>query len=326
MKKVIKILVGLVLALTILIIIGLSYIKLALPDVGEPEQLTISVTPEKIQHGEYLANNVMVCMDCHSERDWSKFSGPLVPGTFGKGGELFNQDLGFPGSYYAKNITPDKLGNWTDGEILRAITTGVSKDGSALFPVMPYTHYGTLDRKDIEAVIAYIRTIPAIKSENKTSESDFPMNFIINTLPAKAAFTKKPDVSDIVNYGEYVVNAAACFDCHTIQEKGEFTGEPFAGGMEFPMIDGSIVRSSNITPHQTNGIGFWSEEQFVQRFKMYADSSYNPPAVEKGEFQTIMPWTMYSGMTEQDLKAIYAYLKSIKPVNNQVVKFTSSLE
>lgn len=326
MKKLKKILFITFSIVIITIVIGLSYIKIALPNVGEPEKFTIESNDELIKHGEYLANNVMVCMDCHSERDWSKFSGPLVEGTLGKGGEVFDQNLGFPGTFTAKNITPYKLSSWTDGEILRAISTGVSKDGNALFPIMPYTHYGNIDRKDLEAIIAYIRTLPSLKSEVPASSPDFPMNFIINTLPQKANFIKKPSEKNLLAYGKYLVNAAACFDCHTKQEKGEFIGKDFAGGMEFKLSDGSIVRSPNITPDKTTGIGGWSEEQFVERFKMYADSNYIPHTVEKGLFQTVMPWTMYGGMKESDLKAIYTYLKSIKVEKNSVERFTSSLK
>jgi len=96
----------------------------------------------------------------------------------------------------------------------------------------------------------------------------------------------------------------------------------FGGGREFMFPDKSIVRSSNISPDEQTGIGKWTEEAFLARFKMYADSAYVVPDVAPGEFNTIMPWTMYAQMTEQDLKSIYAYLKSVKPVSNSVTKFT----
>lgn len=324
MKKIGKIVSVILLVIGFIAIVGLTYLKVALPDVGEPEEITIESSEELIQHGEYLANNVMICMDCHSQRDWTKFSGPLVEGTLGKGGEVFNQEFGFPGHYTAKNITPYKLLSWTDGEIMRAVTTGVSKDGKALFPIMPYTHYGSIDKKDIEAIIAYIKTIPSIESENTPSESDFPMNFIINTIPQKAQFINKPNPSNKIEYGKYIVNAAACYDCHTKQEKGQFIGKDFAGGMEFPLKGGSVVRSANITPHLTSGIGAWTEEQFVERFKMYTDSTYVVPTVKDGDFQTVMPWTMYGGMKDEDLKAMFAYLQTLEAVDITVDKFTSS--
>lgn len=323
MKKIIKIGTWLFGALILVAIVGLSYIKISLPNTGEPEELTVSSTEERIKHGEYLANHVMVCMDCHSKRDWTKFSGPVVEGTLGMGGEIFDQNMGFPGTFISKNITPAALSDWTDGEIFHAITTGVSKDGKALFPIMPYTHYGSIDRKDIEAIIAYLRTIPPIESINPKSKANFPINFIINTLPQKATFIEKPSKDNLIEYGAYLTNAAGCYDCHTEQKKGKFIGEAFAGGMEFHFGDGSILRSPNITPHKT-GIGAWTKEQFIQRFKQYEDSGYTAPTVSKGSFQTVMPWTMYAGMKTEDLAAIFAYLESLEPKERVVERFSKA--
>lgn len=324
MKKILKF-TGYIAGVVALIIIGfLSYVKFALPAVGSAPELKIEITSEKIDRGNYLANHVMLCMDCHSTRDWKLFSGPMISGTEGKGGEIFDQKLGFPGKYITPNITPFHLQNWTDGEILRAVTAGVSKDGRALFPVMPYHHYGQLDQSDIEAVIAYIRNLKSIENETGISSSDFPMNFIINTIPKKPTFSKIPAQSDKINYGKYMITAAGCMDCHTKQEKGEFVGELYAGGFEFKLQDGSVVRSTNLTPDKATGLGNWTSEQFINRFKVYADSSYVDPNITHGEFQTIMPWTMYSGMDKADLEAIFTYLQSLAPIKNQVEKFTPS--
>lgn len=298
----------------------LLYVKFVLPQVGEPEEITIGYTPERYERGKYLANNVAVCIDCHSERDWSLFSGPLVPGTEGQGGEIFDQNMGFPGKFVARNITQFKLREWTDGEILRAITTGVSKDGKALFSIMPHANYGKMDREDIHSIITYIRTLPPIEKEVDPSVPDFPMNFILNTIPTKASFTPIPSKGDKVNYGRYLVNTASCFECHTKQEKGKFIGEHFAGGFEFKFPDGSILQSANITPHKT-GIGGWSKEDFISRFKLYSDSGFVVHKVNPGEFQTPMPWTFYANMTEEDLGSIYDYLQTLKPVDQVVTIF-----
>ena len=312
----------LLVAIFILLITGvLTYVKTMLPNVGDAPVIKVELTDANINRGEYLANHVMVCMDCHSGRNWSVFSGSMIPNTLGQGGETFDQKLGFPGKFISKNITPFKLKDWSDGEIFRAITSGISKDGSALFPVMPHPNYGKLDVKDIYAVIAYLRSLKPIEKENQASEADFPMNFIINTIPQKPNFTTIPDTSDKLNYGEYLVTAASCRDCHTKQEKGQFVGKPFAGGMEFKFPNGSIVRSLNITPH-TTGIGNWTEEQFVSRFQSFADSSYVPHTVKEGEFQTVMPWLYYAKMTENDLKSIFVYLRSLEPVDNTIERFT----
>ena len=147
------------------------------------------------------------------------------------------------------------------------------------------------------------------------------MNFILNTIPKKPALTKMPPKSDRVSYGKYLVTAAACNDCHTRQEKGKFVGDAFAGGMEFKFPDVAVLRSANITPHES-GIGLWTEERFIQRFKAYSKSNYTPHQVAPGEFQTIMPWTFYAEMETEDLRAIYAYLKTLEPAENQVVLFS----
>jgi len=323
MKKVFKISVYVIGIVVLLVTCLLSYIKIMLPSVGDAPDLKVETNEIRIARGEYLANHVMVCMDCHSRRDWSLFSGPLLEGTLGSGGEVFDQNLGFPGKYVANNITPHHLGNWTDGEIFRAVTAGVSKDGRALFTIMPHTNFGQLDEEDIKSIIAYIRSLPPINNTTETSSSDFPMNFIVNTLPAKPQFSKIPAPTDRVNYGKYLVTAAGCKDCHTKQEKGKFVGEPFAGGFEFKFHDGSVVTSTNITSH-ASGIGTWTEEQFINRFKMYSDTNYISPKVSSGEFQTVMPWTMIAGMTEQDLAAIFQYLFTLTPQDNKITLFKSA--
>lgn len=321
MKKVLKWLLGIVVVLFIVAGAGIVYIKTALPDVGKAPALKVEATPERIARGRYLANSVTVCMDCHSKRDWSRYSGPLVSGTEGQGGEVFDRKLGFPGVYYSKNITPYGIGNWTDGELYRAITCGVSKSGSPLFPVMPYHYYGNMADEDIYSIIAYIRSLPVIKNDIPEREIDFPLNIILNTIPRKGRPAIIPERSDTLAYGGYLVNAAGCMECHTRAEKGQIIPEfAFAGGREFDMPWG-IIRTPNITPDET-GLGYWSREKFVQTFRQYQDSAYHSPVLKGSDFNTIMPWTMYGRMTESDLLSIYAFLKTVKPIRNEVVRFT----
>lgn len=325
MKKAMKIASFVLLALFICVGILLTYVKTALPNVGEPETLTIERTPARLERGTYLANHVCVCVVCHSKRDWTKFSGPLVEGTIGMGGETFDQRYGFPGKFYSRNISPAGIGAWTDGELLRAISTGVTKSGRALFPVMPHPAYGKMDREDLYSIIVYLRSLAPIENAVPDAVPDFPMNFIVNTIPKKATFSKIPDKKDVLAYGAYVFNAAACAECHTKQVKGEkVKGMELAGGFEFPLPSGGVARSSNITPDKETGIGKWTEEAFVKRFRSYADSAYVSHDVTKGTFNTYMPWTMYGKMTEEDLKAIFAYLKTVKPVKHSVEKFSGS--
>lgn len=309
--------------LLVFIIGSIVYIQMVLPDVGDPpESIKLTNNSETLKRGKYLANHVMLCIDCHSKRDFSLYSGPPVPGTEGAGGEIFDQDLGFPGRFISPNITPFNLQSYSDGELFRLITTGVKKDGNPIFPIMPYANYGKMDQEDILAVIAYIRSLQAIDKIQPASEADFPFSLIMRTIPQKAEFSTKPPTSDVIAYGKYLVNAAACNECHTKFENGEFTGENLAGGRVFTMPGGNVLTSSNLTPHPT-GLGNWSKEQFVERFKQYKDRS-KLKKVQAGEPQTIMPWSMYADITTEDLEAIYSYLQTLKPVENAVVRFAQA--
>ena len=323
MKKLPKVIGFVLLGIAVLIGIFISYIKFALPNVGDPEEIKVELTPERIERGKYLAHSVTICMDCHATRDWSKFSGPPTEGTLGKGGDRFDQTVGLPGVYYAKNITPFGIKRYTDGELLRVITAGVTKEGRAMFPLMPYLNYGKMDREDIFDIIAYIRSISPIESTIPESVSDFPMSIIINALPEKASPQKKPDPKDELAYGAYMANASGCVECHTDVNNGQIIKElSFSGGREFLFPNGAVVRSSNITQDSETGIGKWTREQFIARFKQYADSAYVIPSVKPDEFNTIMPWTMYAHMKESDLSAIFAYLKTVKAIPNNVTKFS----
>jgi mono/diheme cytochrome c family protein len=304
-----------------LILIFVLYLKLALPNVGKAPEITIEMTPDRLARGEYLANSVMGCVDCHSQRDFTKFSGPLTGVPYAGGGEEFTVKQGAPGNFYAPNLTPFHLSDWTDGEIYRAITSGVSKDGRALFPSMPAHLYGKASLEDIYSVIAYLRTLKPFENSVPEADPNFPFSLIMNLIPKKADHRNMPDRGNLAEYGEYVITLAACIDCHTNMVKGQYVmEEAYAGNREFILPTG-IVRTANITPHPVSGIGAWTEEMFIQRFKMYNDSAFTLPSINDG-YNTIMPWTMYAGMDEIDLKAIYAYLKTIKPINKEVVKFT----
>jgi hypothetical protein len=306
--------------IVLIIVAAYIYLRFMLPDVGKAPEVKVQITPARLERGKYLANHVALCMDCHSVRDWGLFAGPPTPGTLGAGGERFGPEEGLPGVFYSRNITPYGIGSWTDGQLYRAITEGVDKNGRALFPIMPYLIYGQLDTEDIYSIMAYVRTLAPIKNEIPPSHADFPMNLIMNTIPKKANPQKAPDTSNQVAYGKYL--AIGCIECHTVVDKGRIIPEKaFQGGREFILPAGTI-RSANLTPDKETGLGNWSEDVFVKRFKVYADSSYIPQKVGPKDFNTIMPWVMYSGMKDSDIKAIYAFLRTLKPVHNEVQKFT----
>lgn len=322
MKKFLKRLAIIVSILALIIICIMAYIQLVLPDVGDAPELSIEITPEKVARGDYLANHVAVCLDCHSSRDWTQFAGPLIKGSEGAGRERFDRTMGFPGVFYAKNITPYGVGDWTDGELYRAITCGVDKDGEPLFPLMPYHYFGQLAKEDIHSIIAYLRTLPSIETEVHERDLDFPFSLVLRTIPKKTTAVALPPKGTVAN-GEYLVTAAACIECHTQPKDGRPIPElAFAGGREFEFGGGTLV-SSNLTPHST-GVGSWTKQQFIQRFKMYQDSSYTSPTIDfSKEYNTIMPWMMFSKMTESDLGDIYDYLMTLKPIDNTTQKWVS---
>lgn len=321
MKLFLKILAVLVVLLLVVAGGGLGYLYYAFPNVPAAGDYRIEATPERLARGKYLNDHVVGCTTCHSQRDWTRFSGPVKPGTIGMGGQEFN--LGPAGMLYSKNVTPAAIGSWSDGELYRAVTAGVSQDGTPLFPIMPYPHFGAMSEDDIHAILSYVRSLAAIDNtaipERRLS---FPLNLIVRTIPAPANPQPRPPVSDKLAYGRYVLRSALCADCHTpIDERGApLPGMDFAGGMEF-YETGFRVRSANITPDADTGIGSWTEQQFIDRFKSF--EGVEQPVLREAERpqNTVMPWTAYAGMTREDLSAIYAVLRTMTPVVNRVNKF-----
>lgn len=279
-----------------------------------------------LDRGEYLALHVAACLDCHSKRDYTKFSGPLVPGTEGMGGEVLDHKLfdAIPGTIYAKNITPDPetgIGTWTDDEVLRAITQGISKNGDTLFPIMPYANFNHMAKSDLLSIIAYIRTLKPIKNKIPERQLMIPISMAYPgpALQPSVDANVAPPESDPVKYGEYLVNFADCGTCHTPFVKGQPDfSRAFSGGNIFNLESFKVV-AANITSDSATGIGAWTEERFLNKFTLYREEkNYN---INPGKENTIMPLTFYAGMKDEDLKAIYAYLRTVKPVNNKVDKY-----
>jgi mono/diheme cytochrome c family protein len=327
MRVVVKVLAVLVICAGGLAAGGYAYLLLAYPRVGPAATLRIEPTPERVARGKYLAEHVTVCTDCHSQRDWTRYAGPVKPDTYGAGGEIWDAAVGFPGRLVSRNITPAGLGAWTDGEIVRAFTEGVSRDGTPLFPLMPYPIYGRhLAQDDVEAIVAYLRTIPPRTLQVADRQLDFPLPLVVRTMPSKATLpAHRPTASDRVAYGGYLTEIAACAECHTPvdERRTPLSGRRLAGGQEFPLPNGLVARSANLTPDAT-GIGGWTEATFVEKFKAYADDRAHVP-VAPGGFNTPMPWRSYAGMTREDLGAIFAYLRTVPAVANAVEKVGRSV-
>jgi mono/diheme cytochrome c family protein len=321
MRILFKILLFVIVFVMIAAVAGVAFLYARYPNVPPPENVTVQSTPEKVARGEYLSNHVTGCTPCHAVRDMTKYGGPVKPETLGAGGELFGEGSGF--EVYSKNITPEGIGNWTDGQLIRAFTTGVNADGEPLFPIMPYPRYARLSREDVESIVAYIRTLKPIKHSAPERRLPFPLPLIVRTMPKPAELRPMPAKTDKVAHGEYLTNAAVCADCHTpVDERGApLPGRDFAGGFEMPLPGGGIVRSANITPDADTGIGTWTEQPFLDKFKAWRGVEPRALTAQEQRENTWMPWLFYSAMTDEDLAAIYTYLRSQKPVINRVKKF-----
>jgi mono/diheme cytochrome c family protein len=322
MRRLLKVLLLLVVVLVIAAGAGVGYLFANYPDVPPAEHITVVATPEKIARGKYLSNHVTGCTDCHAERDLKKYAGPVVTGTEGKGGEQFGDPETAVRSLYSKNITPAAIGSWTDGELIRAFTSGVNRDGEPLFPIMPYPKYARLSREDVEAIVAYLRTLKPVEYTAPERELGMPLPLVVRTIPAQATFRPMPTTSDRVAYGEYMTNAAVCSECHTpMDDQGQpLPGREFAGGFEMKLRGGGVVRTANITPDADTGIGTWTEQQFVDKFKAFDGAEHRELTAAEQRENTWMPWYAYAGMTREDLGAIYTYLRTVKPIVNRVKK------
>lgn len=275
----------------------------------------------RVERGNYLANHVAICLDCHSKRDVTKFSLPVIPRTEGGGSGIpFDKSEGIPGEVWAPNITPFGLKDWTDDEILRAVTQGINKKGDTIFPLMPYHNYSRMAKDDLHSIIAYLRTLKPIDSTQPPRHLMIPPA-MFGPLPQNTLDQNvRPDPSDKIRYGEYIITFASCGACHTPtspQGAPDFS-KVYSGGFVFntPLFK---VTVANITPDSATGIGTWTEEAFVQKFK--TNSSAAMVNTNPGRQNTIMPWDSYGKMKEEDLRAIYAYLRTVPPVNNKVEKW-----
>ncbi|WP_035957572.1 c-type cytochrome [Bryobacter aggregatus] len=300
---------------------AIGWICLRGPVTAAPSAVVVQRTPERVARGKYLYEVVADCTGCHSGRNGEKFNLPVIAGRNGAG-SAFPKEAGFPGSIVAPNLTPDPesgLGKWTDGEIIRAIREGVSRDGHALFPLMPYQNFAKMSDEDVQSVVAYLRSLPAVRNPLPRSSVDFPVSFLMQSTPQPVSTpVAAPDRADRLAYGTYLATLGACSNCHTRREKGEaVAGMELAGGESFRMPKLEVL-SANITPDIETGIGKWSEQQFIDKFKGFANfNESNLPANVQANF-TLMPWLSFRQLSEDDLRALYAYLRTVKPVRNTV--------
>jgi hypothetical protein len=187
---------------------------------------------------------------------------------------------------------------------------------------MGYPAYNNLSTEDLYSIITYIRTLKPIENNVPDHTLNFPLNLIVRTIPAPHTPKGEPNRSSSYEYGKYLVNAASCIECHSQKVKGQnIKGMEFAGGWEVQLPDG-VVRSANITPEEETGIGAWTKDIFIAKFKEWENADSSKLNLDRVGRQSIMPWTLFAGMTESDLGAIYDYLRMVPPVRNRVETWT----
>lgn len=310
-KKIIGIIL---LVLIVLVCAGITFTIGWRPIIGARKRALTDRKFEKTEarmlRGKYLVEGVNGCFGCHTDPDWSKPGAPPVAGKEGSGHIWSDQDLPW---LVAPNITPDKetgAGNWSDDALARAIREGIGHDGRTLFPMMPYQSYRSMSDEDLASVIVYLRSVPAVKNQLPTTKMPFPLNFLMHNVPQPlTAAVAPPNQSSVVARGEYLVKMSACADCHTPQEKGApIPGMDFAGGFLIHEPKGDVV-SANITP-AASGIGYYNEATFIQAMRS--------GKVGARPLHYSMPFYFFGKISDEDLKAIFAYLKTVKPVKHQL--------
>jgi mono/diheme cytochrome c family protein len=263
----------------------------------------------QVKRGAYLANGAMACANCHTPRaaDMSPRADMAYAGGFNITSPAFD--------VFTANITPDKetgIGSWTDAEIITALREGKSRDGHIIFPPMPVPTYNAMSDADVKAIVAYLRTIKPIHNAVPRSKYNIPQQPM---PPAKGV--KAPPASDKVAYGGYIVNALAhCFECHTAPDAHgvpDMRHGMGAGGFDLPAGPGMTIRTPNITPDKDTGIGKWSDDDIRKAITLGVrpDGRHLAPP---------MAYPFYKTMTRADLDAVIAYLRSIPPIHNDVLR------
>jgi mono/diheme cytochrome c family protein len=271
-------------------------------------EITASKDTAVISRGRQLVFGAAHCADCHTNHNGNVDSlleaGVVVPLSGG-----FNFELPV-GNIYSKNITPDSLtgiGKRSDQELARVLRYGVHANGTAVFNFMPFQN---MSDEDLISVISFLRSQKPVRNEIPENTFNVVGNmvkaFLVKPVGPEGEVAKSIKRDTSAAYGKYLaVSIANCSGCHTKRDlTGGYTGEPFAGGAEFDEKAGIYI-PPNLTPHFTGRIWKWSQEAFIARFR-------TGKLVEG----TPMPWNSFKRMSDDELKAIYKYLQTVKPVNN----------
>ncbi len=305
----------------VMVLIGLmAYVTL-------PVRAAPPAQSDPVAQGKYLVT-ISGCVDCHTPYPANfdpaqltdldvlyGFAGGPDKTRLLAGGQPF--EVPGLGTVFSKNLTPDQetgLGNWTDEEIKTAFLTGVSKDGLHLFPIMPFHFFNNMADTDANAIVAYLRTLPAVN--NPVPRQQLLPPEALPQLPQQTGMVS-PDPKDTAARGKYLMTAVIpCTDCHTPLDPA--TGAPLmdkylSGGQPFEGPWG-IIYGGNITPDKETGIGDWTDDEL----KKFLRTGVFPEA-EQRRHAVIMPWQLWTGLTDDDLNAIVYYLRNDVPaVKGQV--------
>jgi len=254
-----------------------------------------------LARGTYLMDSVVACANCHIQRDKGK---PLFDRGL-SGGMVFDEE---PFKAYAPNITPDRetgIGNWTDAQLIKAIREGIRPDGSVIGPPMPIMFYRGMSDDDAKAIVAYLRAQPPVK--NSVPKSEYRIKLPPNYGPAISKKLVAPSPKETMKYGAYLAGPLGhCLDCHTPWVKGiPDLKRVGAGGNPFKGPWGVSV-ARNLTPHES-GLKGWSDAEIARAIRegVRKDGSQLKPPMAYG-------W--YKNINDGDMKALIAYLRSLKPL------------
>lgn len=280
-------------------------------------EVTASKDTAIIARGKYLAFGPAHCASCHTPMDRKGDIDKGITMPLQGGWELTIP----PGTFRAANITPDMetgIGKLTDGQLARAMRYSVNHRNHAMFPFMPFQE---MSEADLIAIISYLRSQAPVKNKVEPTEYSFLGKALLAFGLAKPVSPLNPPPKEVkidssIEYGDYLTHKVAnCAGCHTNRDlkTGEYIGPEFAGGLVLPadvFSEGYTFVTPNLTTDKETGrIAEWTEKAFISRFK--AGRAY------KG---SQMPWGSLSRMNEIELKAIYRYLHSLKPIKNKIAQ------
>lgn len=265
-----------------------------------------------IARGKHLVLGPAHCVACHStakNADSLILAGAEVPLS---GGFQFKFALG---TFYTRNITPDTatgIGRLTDRELARILRYSVHKNGES---VLPFMNFQNMSDDDLQAVISYLRTLKPVHNPVPDHQVSLMGNvvkaFLLKPVGPSADVPHAVVKDTSAAYGKYLVtNVAQCGGCHSQHDgAGKIVGAELAGGTPMSRPGYTVeLTPPNLTPDSSSRIFGWSQDDFIKRFRM---GRVNPASE--------MPWPSFSTMTDDELKAIYNYLRSIKPAKTTAV-------